>query len=355
MALKIHSTALPQYYFGRQKDPEDTRDYSFETFKNPSKFIPLKNASSEQQKELQAEQQYLKKFSEFLKEGAKFDINDLPSEGLPKVYDFIKQLTNVRNQLNLGSCTRKTVGATVEYINKIKDNIIMQDSTLFGYKKTRDIQNAKGESKPTGDTGATLRAAMKALRIYGYVDEKDYPYKVSDFDKSIPDYLIDIGKENQGLRQLRIDTVGKGTAAVLSDIKKWVWYEVPVVFGFWVYDSCLKQAEKPNLRGKIPFPDPNSLEHEQIAGGHAVTIVGFNDEMIINNFAQNNNRLLSRSKGAFIIRNSWGNWGEVISIDGKKYYGYGYLPYEYVTKKLATDFWVNLDQEFMNLKIFDDE
>jgi len=354
VAIQINSKAIPNFYFGRLKDPDDTRDYSFETFKNPSKFIPLKNASSEQAKEVQQEQVHLKKFAEFLKEGAKFDINDLPTTGLPEVYDFIGQLSSTNDQGPLGSCTRQSVSCTIEYFNKVVNGKDMKDSILYGYKKTRDILNNKGEEKPSGDTGATLRAAMKALRIYGYIDQSEYPYVIANFDKSIPQYLKDLGAENQGLRQIRIDTVGKGGDAIIADIKKWIWYEVPIVFGFWVYDSCLVQSNKPNLAGKIPFPDPNSLEHEQIAGGHAVTIVGYNDNMVITNLSKTG-QILGRTKGAVIIRNSWKNWGKVLSINGKTYSNYGYLPYEYFRRKLGSDLWVNLDQEFMDLKIFDDE
>ncbi len=100
------------------------------------------------------------------------------------------------------------------------------------------------------------------------------------------------------------------------------------MFGFSVYSSIDQASES----GKIPFP----LEGERMVGGHAVAAVGYDDNMEIEN--ADAPRLVT--KGALLVRNSWGpEWGEA---------GYGWLPYEYVLGGLATDWWSLLKNEWVN-------
>jgi C1A family cysteine protease len=99
------------------------------------------------------------------------------------------------------------------------------------------------------------------------------------------------------------------------------------MFGFSVYSS-IRESEKD---GKIPFPS----QGEKFLGGHAIVAVGYSDGIEITNPYNGN-----KTVGALLIRNSWGTkWGEN---------GYGWLPYEYVLKGLAQDFWSIVNKEWID-------
>ena len=62
---------------------------------------------------------------------------------------------------------------------------------------------------------------------------------------------------------------------------------------------------------------PSGYRRDSLLGGHAVTIVGYNDLL------KNGN-----TTGYFVVQNSWGtSWGV---------HGLFYLPYSYVTNKNLT-------------------
>ena len=117
------------------------------------------------------------------------------------------------------------------------------------------------------------------------------------------------------------------TGELLARIKIYLAYGLPSMFGFTVYSS-INQASR---TGRIPFP----TRGERRRGGHAVDVVGYDDTMEIQN--GNGGR---PTKGALLIRNSWGReWGEA---------GYGWLPYDYVLRGLAVDFWSLLRNEWVD-------
>jgi C1A family cysteine protease len=126
---------------------------------------------------------------------------------------------------------------------------------------------------------------------------------------------------------------GDETAVLLERIKTNLASGLSSMFGFTV-DSSISQAGQSVA---IPFPTGG----EKIEGGHAVVAAGYDDNKII----KNTNPRSVATRGALLIRNSWGRgWGQA---------GYGWLPYEYVLRGLAVDWWSAVKNEWVDTGQFD--
>ena len=252
---------------------------------------------------------------------------------LPVKTDFSSMFTGVRAQGSIGSCTAfASVVGLVEFYNKNVNNDTTQLSPLFQYKMTR-----KGIMNLKGDTGASMRASMQSLMEYGTVLEKWYPYTtdLTKFDLEIDTDIKLKGQQTQALSYVRIDQRNVSTTDVLKEIRRYCAKNLPIMIGFTVYNKSWSQANSIGSEGAFPFPTTN----DTIAGGHAVTICGYDDNKTITNKQDG-----SKTVGAVKIRNSWGvNWGLK---------GYGWLPYKYIETQLAMDFWVLLGMEYVDRRVF---
>ncbi|HEY9246893.1 MAG TPA: C1 family peptidase, partial [Candidatus Methanoperedens sp.] len=241
----------------------------------------------------------------------------LPSE------DLRKWCSPVENQGQIGSCTANAGVGVVEYFENRAFGKYLDASRLFLYKTTRNFARLKG------DAGAFLRSTMGALVLFGVPPEEYWPYtdKDPEFDREPTAFCYSFASNYKCIKYFRHDVASLPKEDVLGSIKKALAAGIPSMFGFSVFSS-LSQAEK---TGKIPFPTRN----EKMLGGHAVVAVGYNDKIMIKNGVGE-----APTEGALLIRNSWGEkWGDK---------GYGWLPYDYVLKELAMDFWSILHQDWIN-------
>ena len=241
---------------------------------------------------------------------------------LPASVDLRAWCSPIEDQGALGSCTANAGVGLVEYFERRAFGKHIDASRLFLYKATRDVLHW------VGDTGAFLRSTMGSMVLFGVPPEEYWPYKIADYDKEPSPFCYAFAQNYQSISYYRLDPSGTTTSALLNRIKTNLAAGLPSMFGFTVYSSYGQASSN----GKFPFPTSG----ESIAGGHAVDAVGYDDAMKI----KNTNPGAVETTGALLIRNSWGTgWGAA---------GYGWLPHDYVLKRLAVDWWSLLKSEWVD-------
>lgn len=213
----------------------------------------------------------------------------------PKKVDLAPGCSPVEDQSDLGSCTANAGVGLLEFL-EIKDKIPFSDfSRLYVYYNERVEDGDVNE-----DAGSELRTAAKVMAKYGACSEKSWPYDVNKFAVKPPATCYKEGMQHKITSYWKLNT--------LDDILSCLADGYPVMFGFDVY-SCM-ESDAVAKTGMLPMPG----KHDQLLGGHAVVFVGYDMD-----------------KKLFKVRNSWGpNWGDK---------GYFYMPFDYVLKGLASDYW----------------
>lgn len=229
----------------------------------------------------------------------------------------------VEDQEGLNSCTANAGVSLLEYFVKKVYGVSVDASRLFLYKTTRNLLQFKE------DQGAFIRSTIGAMRLFGVLPEKYWEYDEDKVNDEPPAFCYSFAQNYKALKYFRLDGVSVSEEALLTRIKYYIYKGFPLMFGFTVYQS-IRDAK---VTGEIPFPH----ERETLRGGHAVVAVGYDDDKEI---ADKNG---GTKVGAIKIRNSWGDWGED---------GYGWIPYDYVLKGMATDWWTLIKNDWVLTKRF---
>ena len=257
------------------------------------------------------------------------------SKGLkaaPASVDLRPWCSPIEDQGQLGSCTANAGVGIVEYFERRAHGKHLDGSRLFIYKTTRNLLGV------TGDTGAWLRNTMAALVTCGVAPEHYWPYtdQAPDFDREPPPFIYAVADNYEALKYFAHDPLSGSVSRpdLLASVKKFLVAGVPSMFGFWGYPS-FNFADKPE---HIPLPTDQELRGEP-EWGHAIVAVGYDNQRKIKNTVSN-----VTTSGALLIRNSWGtSWGDQ---------GYGWIPYDYILKGVAMDFWSVLSMGWVDMDQF---
>jgi len=220
---------------------------------------------------------------------------------LPSAVDLSGNCPPVYDQGNLGSCTAQAIGALLDMVHVASTGQdFFNPSRLFIYYFERELEGTIDE-----DAGASIRDGIKVTVKKGACPETMHPYIISKFREKPSEEAINAALDFQTLEYDRI------IVNSLQMIKRTLAAGFPIVCGILIYESF--ESEEVEKTGTVPMPD--TLK-EELLGGHAVLIVGYDD-----------------ASKTFFVRNSWG--------EGFGNKGYFTLPYSFVSDPyLTSDMWV---------------
>jgi len=218
----------------------------------------------------------------------------LPAIKLPKKIDWTKNMSQVRDQGNEGTCVGFATSCGMkEYQEGVDYNKLVLLSPRYLYNECKKIDGMPEQE------GTTIRAAMQVLNKKGVCQEKFWPYKPHQKDKAEKGAYANAKK-------FRIITYAR--ILNLNELRLALSAKGPCVIGVEVFSGMVKTKT-----GEVPMPKKN----EPALGGHAICPVGYDDKEKLVKF-----------------KNSWSDkWGKA---------GYGFLPYAYIERYMM-DAWSSVD------------
>jgi len=249
---------------------------------------------------------------------------------LPASIDLEPFFPPIVNQGSLNSCTAATASALLGYLECKAFGKAIDPSLMFLYKIERNLLHQ------TGDTGAFLRTAMQALRVFGVPPDEYWPNDPALLDVEPAPFLYAYADNYKATSYYRLDETGIAPDALLNRVKMHLAASLPSMFGLWLFDSVSQAAGN---GGRVPFPLHGDMQTNQ----HALVAVGYDDSEPVLNFNPETGQFMTTT-GALKVRNSWGtSWGVG---------GYGWLPYAYVTSGLTRDWWVLVKADYLDTHQF---
>jgi C1A family cysteine protease len=233
-------------------------------------------------------------------------------------YDITQQYDSprIKDQQSIGSCTANAGAFMFETYVCVSGQEDVPLSRIFLYKVARNLL------REAGDVGCFLRTTMQALATFGVPPEGFCPYDTKLFDEEPRAFLYAMAQNDKALTYYRLDPPGIALPTVVDSMKVNLAANRALVLGFTVYSNM-------GNSGDVALPGVFS----RVQGGHAICLVGYDDAYRIGD-----------SVGAFKFANSWtAGWGHA---------GYGFLPYDFILKGLASDVWAMMSASWLQLDCF---
>lgn len=222
------------------------------------------------------------------------DIHHPGRAALPSKVSLRAKMPAVFDQGQLGSCTANALLGAFGFLHAG-----FVGSRLQVYYSERLLEGTVSQ-----DGGAMIRDGVKVLNKTGAAPEADWPYVVSKFAKAPPAKALTDAAAHKVATYSRLVTE--------DDMRQCLAAGFPFVIGFTVYESF--ESDRVARTGIVPLPDLD----EQMLGGHAVCVIGYDRS--------------GPAGDCWEVRNSWGTgWGD---------HGNFWMPKAYLTHPdLADDAW----------------
>ena len=217
---------------------------------------------------------------------------------LPKSVNLRAQCPPIYDQGKTNACSANAVAGLLEFDRIKLGRSDFPPSRMFIYWNGRVLENSQ-----TLDHGMYLRDGIKSVASLGYAHENLWPYDLTNLFAAPSAAAVADAKKYLALSYYQLGS--------LNEFKTCLAAGYPFVFGFTIYNSFFVADTN---GGHVPMPSLESSNE-----GHAVMAVGYDDD-----------------NGYFTVRNSWGI-GNATNPRGDG--GYYYMPYQYLTGKLSSDFW----------------
>lgn len=208
---------------------------------------------------------------------------------------WLKEYIRLRDQLSIGSCVGNSISFLLESIRN-KFRAYDQDSDLsreLAYTLAKLESGLLGQ----GDTGASIRGGLDAMRKYGLCAERFVPYDLHDWDAMPAQPILDLCEPHKITLYERITVDKDNYRNTIESVKQALVSGLRVVAGVYVPRGMFYIAGPlVDHHKQWNWTDPNL---STIVGAHAIAVGGYDDT------------IYPAGLGSILLGNSWGpTWGD---------------------------------------------